>query len=684
VARDYGFWLDDAFASGGSVGYDHKKMGITARGAWESVKRHFRELGRDIQREDFTVVGVGDMGGDVFGNGMLLSRHIKLVAAFNHLHIFIDPDPALAKGLAERRRLFRMPRSTWLDYDKGLISKGGGVFDRSAKAITLSPQMKAMLDTGQGTIAPDDLIKRLLTLDVDLLWFGGIGTFVKSSAESQTDADDRANDTVRVDGRDLRCKVLGEGANLGITQLGRIQYARAGGRLNTDSVDNSAGVDCSDHEVNIKILLGQVVAAKRLTMAKRNKLLNAMTDEVADLVLRDNYLQTSAISIAEAEASECLVNVARLIRALERAGRVDRTVDVLPDEEGLATLGESGLGLTRSETAMVLAHAKLALNDELLDSDLPDDPLLINDLTAYFPGPIRKSYAKAIAGHRLKREIITTSVTNQIVNRAGFTFVNDLKDRAGQTAPAVARAFAIVRDVFGCESLWDGIEALDNKVDARVQTAGFIDIKTLIEHAALWFLRNGTHPLDISGTIARFRPGVDALGEVLASVVAADDATGLEARRRGLEDAGLPPPLAARIAPLPLLGSALDIVHVAGSEPKAVPDAARVYFGVGQRFGFDWLRAVAQQVDARTPWQRQATQAMTEELYALQYRMVSEIMTQRGSVGQPAARLAAWIDGHKGIAGETEQMLADMRAGGPPDIAMMAVAIRQLRQLMGG
>jgi len=401
------------------------------------------------------------------------------------MHIFIDPDPDPTKSLAERRRLFRKPRSTWMDYDKGLISKGGGVFERSAKSVPLSPQMKALLETNQSAIAPDDLIKRLLKADVDLMWFGGIGTFVKSSTESHLDAGDRANDPTRVDGRDLRCKVLGEGANLGITQLGRIEYARAGGRLNTDSVDNSAGVDCSDHEVNIKILLGQVVADKRLTMAKRDKLLAAMTDEVAELVLRDNYLQTGALTVAEAEAADRLPNVARLIRALERATRVNRSIDVLPDEEGLARLGNSGLGLTRPETSVLLAHAKLALYDELLESDLPDDPLLVNDLVAYFPTPVRKTYAKAIANHRLRRELISTSITNQVVNRAGFTFVNDLKERSDRPAPAVARAFTIVRDAFGCEALWRDIEALDNKLDVEVQTAALIDIKALIERASL-------------------------------------------------------------------------------------------------------------------------------------------------------------------------------------------------------
>ncbi|MCZ6848395.1 MAG: NAD-glutamate dehydrogenase [Alphaproteobacteria bacterium] len=683
IAREYGFWLDDAFASGGSVGYDHKKMGITARGAWESVKRHFRELGRDIQRHDFTVVGVGDMAGDVFGNGMLLSRHIKLLAAFNHMHIFIDPDPDPGKSLAERRRLFRKPRSTWTDYDKGLISKGGGIFQRSAKSVPLSPQMKALLETNQSAIAPDDLIKRLLGADVDLLWFGGIGTFVKSSAESHLDAGDRANDPTRVDGRDLRCKVLGEGANLGITQLGRIEYARAGGRLNTDSVDNSAGVDCSDHEVNIKILLGQVVADKRLTMAKRDKLLAAMTDEVAELVLRDNYLQTGALTVAEAEAADRLPNVARLIRALERATRVNRSIDVLPDEEGLARLGNSGLGLTRPETSVLLAHAKLALYDELLESDLPDDPLLVNDLVAYFPTPVRKTYAKAIANHRLRRELISTSITNQVVNRAGFTFVNDLKERGDRPAPAVARAFTIVRDAFGCEALWRDIEALDNKLDVEVQTAALIDIKALIERASLWFLQNGSHPLDITHNVALFQPCIEALGRCLADVGSANDLAFVEARRRDFEDKGMPARLAGGIARLPLMGAALDIVRVAGGDATAVTDAARVYFGIGARFGFDWLRDAARAIEAQTPWQRQAVQSMVDELYGLQFDLVTHVMDAAGGITAAEVVVDIWTDAHKAAVDRVEQMLADMGTSGTPDIAMIAVAVRRLRLLVG-
>ncbi|HSR55476.1 MAG TPA: NAD-glutamate dehydrogenase domain-containing protein, partial [Alphaproteobacteria bacterium] len=657
--------------------------GPFARGAWESVKRHFREMGHDIQKQDFTCVGVGDMGGDVFGNGMLLSRHTKLVAAFNHLHIFIDPDPDPAESFQERRRLFNKPRSTWMDYNKDLISKGGGVFERSAKSISLSPEIRALADTNQSNMAPNELIKRLLKAEVDLLWFGGIGTFVKARSESHGDAGDRANDPVRVDGRELQCKVLGEGANLGITQLGRIEYARAGGRLNTDSIDNSAGVDCSDHEVNIKILLGQVVAGRRLSMEKRDKLLADMTNEVAELVLRDNYLQTGALTVAEAEAAERLPNVVRLIRGLEREHRVDRTIDVLPDTEELDHLANSGLGLTRPETSVLLAHAKLALYDEILESELPDEKLLLSDLNAYFPKPIQKSYPKAIANHRLRRELITTSVANQVVNRAGFTFVNDLKERTGQRAPAAARAFIIVRDAFSLEELWREIEVLDNRVDAAVQTAAMIETKNLVERTALWFMQNGHQPLDISANITRFQPGVAALGKCLDQVASKDDLAFAAATCADFEARGVPGKLARRISRLPLLGAAPDIIRVADGDPGAVPYAAPVYFGIGARFGFDWLRDAARSIEALTSWQRQAVQSMVDELYGLQYDLVTHVMDAAGGLGMAEVVVDVWADAHKGAVQRTEQMISDMRGAGSPDIAMMAVAIRQLRLLVG-
>jgi glutamate dehydrogenase len=682
IARDYGFWLDDAFASGGSVGYDHKKMGITARGAWESVKRHFREIGKDIQEEDFTCVGIGDMAGDVFGNGMLLSPHTRLVAAFNHMHIFLDPDPDPAKAIVEQRRLFDAPRSTWADYGRDLISRGGGVFERSAKSIPVSAEVKALLGITASSLAPDELIQHILRADVDLLWFGGIGTFVKAAHESHAEAGDRTNDGLRVDAEDLRCRVVGEGANLGMTQAGRVEYARAGGRLNTDSVDNSAGVDCSDHEVNIKILLGQVVAAKKRTMKARDRLLADMTDEVAALVLRDNYLQTGALSVAEAEAAERLPNYQRLIRVLERAGRINRSVESLPDEEGIAQLSKAGLGLTRPEIAVLLAHAKLALNDELLDSDLPDESCLEDDLVDYFPTPLRRKYAKAIANHRLKREIVVTAIDNQIVNRAGPTFVNDLKERTGEGSPAIARGFTIVRGAFGLDALWAGIESLDNKVPARRQIEMQADIKHLLERAVMWFMRYGDHPLDIEKNTNLFRPGIKALAGALPDVLSETGRRTLEERISNGTAEGVPESLARPVAGLSQMNSALDIVCLAGHKADAVANMAKVYFGVGARFGFEWLRAVARRMETQTSWQRQAVQAMADELYALQQDLVSQVIRTAGKSPVIDAILSNWSDARKPLVARTEQTLADIRAAGTTDLAMIAVALRQLRLLV--
>ena len=684
VSRDYGFWLDDAFASGGSVGYDHKKMGITARGAWESVKRHFRETGKNIQKQDFTVVGVGDMAGDVFGNGMLLSRHIQLVAAFNHMHIFIDPDPDPDKSFVERQRLFKKPRSSWTDYDKKLISKGGGIFERSAKSIPLSPELKKLLGISQGSLSPDDLVRHLLMAEVDLLWFGGIGTFVKAAGENNADAGDRANDGVRINGADLQCKVLGEGANLGITQAGRIEYAQNGGRLNADSVDNSAGVDCSDHEVNIKILLGQLVDSKKLTMKARDKLLKSMTAEVSKLVLRDNYLQTAALSIAQSQAPTRLPNAVRLIRSLEKIGLLDRVVEGLPDEEALAQLDNAGAGLTRPEIVVLLAYAKIALKDELMVSDLPDDKFLVDDLVEYFPTPIRKNHKKAITDHRLAREIVATSITNQIINRGGFTFVNDLKDRSGCDAIAVAQAFIIVRDAFDCGALWDGIEALDNKVDAALQLDMLQQIAGFMERATLWFLQNGDHPLDMGITIELYRPGIKALAKSLSKIVSADDQATANDMRQGLVDRGVPKPLAGAVTDLSFLNVAPDIIRISDGNVREVAAGAQIYFGVGHRFGFDWLRGAALRMDCQTPWQRQAVQAIVDDLYGLQYEIVAHVMEVAGDVGIAGAMVDIWADDRKNHVARCEQMLADMQGAANIDVSMLAVALRQLRQLVTG
>ena len=683
VAAEFGLWLDDAFASGGSAGYDHKKMGITAKGAWESVKRHFREIGVDIQNQDFTVIGVGDMAGDVFGNGMLLSEHIKLVAAFNHLHIFIDPDPDPAASFRERKRLFEKPRSAWSDYDPKLISAGGGVFERKAKSIALTPEIKELFGISESKVTPNELIRALLKTEVDLLWFGGIGTFVKASFETHADAGDRANDALRVEARELRCKVMGEGANLGITQAGRIEFARAGGRLNTDAVDNSAGVDCSDHEVNIKILLRSVVEAGELTMEQRNALLATMTEEVAALVLRDNYLQSLALTLAEARGVDLLVAQTRLMRGLERAGELDRALEKLPDDEGLGELAAAKCGLTRPEIAVLLAYAKISTYHELLESDLPDEDLLIEDLKRYFPEPLREKYADAIARHRLRREIIATHVTNSMVNRVGGTFVNEMKERTGLPASEIARAYTITRDVFGLREIWAAIEALDNVIGAEVQTEMALEAGRLVERCTLWFLRNGGHPLDIQATIGAYGPGVKDLGQCLKDVVSPDDRAQLGEHTNGLVGRGVPEDLAGRVASLDILVSACDIVSIAGEAKGTVGDVGHIYFDLGMRFGFDWLRAAAEEVSTETRWQKDAIGAIVDDLFTGQSELTSKVIETGGSEKADTA-VAAWIGTRTGLVERTEQLLGDLKTAGAPDIAMLAVATRQLRSLISG
>ncbi|HET6662307.1 MAG TPA: NAD-glutamate dehydrogenase, partial [Rubrobacter sp.] len=513
LSAEYDFWLGDAFASGGSVGYDHKEMGITARGAWESVSRHFRELGKNIQSEDFTVVGIGDMSGDVFGNGMLLSRHTKLVGAFNHMHIFLDPDPDPEKSFEERERLFRLPRSSWTDYDESLISEGGGIFPRTAKSIPLSPQVREMLDIEAESMTPTELINAMLKAEVDLLWNGGIGTYVKASSESNAEVGDRANDALRANGDQLRCHVVGEGGNLGFTQRGRLEYALRGGRIYMDAIDNSAGVDCSDHEVNIKILLDASVEAGDMTEKQRNELLASMTDEVGNLVLRDNYQQTQAISQALALAYSMVDVHARYIHALEHEGRLDRGLEFLPSDEELGERRSENKGLTAPELAILLSYSKITIYQVLLSSDAPEDPYLSRELERYFPTPLRERFREQIHEHRLHRQITATHVTNSLVNRNGPSFVFRLGEETGAAAPDIARAYMAAREIFDMRTLWDGVEALDNTVEARVQTRIMLNARKLVERATRWLLRYRRAPLNVGTTISHFSEGAAELSE---------------------------------------------------------------------------------------------------------------------------------------------------------------------------
>ncbi|MHC8491717.1 NAD-glutamate dehydrogenase [Thalassospira sp. SM2505] len=684
VARDYGFWLDDAFASGGSQGYDHKKMGITARGAWESVKRHFREMGKDIQTTPFTVAGVGDMSGDVFGNGMLLSEQIKLVAAFNHMHIFVDPDPDTAKSFAERKRLFDMPRSSWTDYDKKLLSKGGDIFDRKAKTLDPSPEVRKLLGLDSGKVTPADMMKAILKADVELMWFGGIGTYIKSSHETNADAGDRANDAIRINGRELRAKVVGEGANLGATQRGRIEYAHAGGRLNTDAIDNAAGVNCSDHEVNIKILVGEVVAAGDMTEKQRNKLLVEMTDEVGDLVLRDNYLQSQAISNAHAASSDLLDAQVRLIRMLEREGRLNREIEYLPDDEELARRASAHEGLTRPEVSVLMPYAKLWLYDEVLESDLPDDPILVEELVRYFPTPLRKKYADAISGHRLKREIIATVATNSLVNRVGGTFVHDMMEATGLSAVDVSRGYLITRAVFGLRELWAGIEALDNVVLAKLQISMFRDINRMVNDVTQWFLRN-CEELNVGAKIEVFRPAVSKVISAFDEIVPEDAGfrTALEQKAQSLMAQGVPEELARRIASVAQMVAICDVVRIAEATGRDVIEVASTYFAVGTRFQLGLMRAAAESIEAETYWQKMARAAVIDDLFGHQRELTRAVLAD-GKKGSSGSDLVdKWADAHQRGCARCDELINELRAAGQIDLSMITVANRQIRALIG-
>jgi glutamate dehydrogenase len=678
ISAEYGFWLGDAFASGGSAGYDHKVMGITARGGWEAVKRHFRELGTNIQREDFTVVGVGDMSGDVFGNAMLLSPHTKLLAAFNHSHIFLDPNPDPAVSLAERRRLFDQ-RLNWNGYNTALLSAGGAVLERSAKTVTVSEEVARCFELEKRTLPPAELMKAILRAQADLLWMGGIGTYVKSSDEDHAAARDRANDAIRVDAGELRVRVVGEGANLGFTQQARIEYALRGGAINTDAIDNSAGVDTSDHEVNIKILLYDAIERGELAgLDERNTLLAAMTDEVGQLVLCDNYEQTQAISLTRALGESVLDEQARFMRALERAGRLDRALEGLPDDETIAQRHTAHIGLMRSELAVLLAYSKIVLYADLLASDLPDDPLLVEDLVLYFPKPLRETYRSTIERHRLRREIIGTYVTNNIINRIRPTYVWQMTEETGKPVADVARAFTIIRESFDLRSLWSEIEAQDNLLPARVQIEMLIDVGRLLERAMSWLLISGYESLDTARYVGEFRPAIAGISDKLNDILPASLLASLKARQGELDMDGVPERLAYRIASLGVMGAALDIVRLSRMG-RPVEDVARVYFSVGARFGLDRLRTAGASIAAETPWQKAAVAAAVDDLFNYQSTLASRVLSESDGAKDPVDR---WLAGRPREVERIDQMMTDFRAAQTVDLAMLTVASRQLRTLV--
>ena len=681
ISKEYGFWLGDAFASGGSVGYDHKGMGITARGAWESAKRHFREFGVDTQTTDFTVAGIGDMSGDVFGNGMLLSRHIRLVAAFDHRHVFLDPSPDAARSFAERERLFALPRSSWADYDTSLISAGGGVHARSLKSIAITPEVKAALGIEAETLTPAELVHAILKAPVDLIYNGGIGTYVKASDETHAQVGDRANDVLRVDGRELRCKVFVEGGNLGCTQRGRIEYALAGGRINTDAIDNSAGVDTSDHEVNIKILLGLPVAEGEMTEKQRNALLPEMTDEVAALVLRDNVFQTQVLSVTGRIAPQMLDAQSRFMQFLEKAGRLNRAIEYLPSDEQLAERRAQGLGLTTPERAVLLAYSKIWLYDELLASPLPDDPRLAVTLTRYFPKRLRERFTQWMPRHPLGREIIATYVTNSMLNRVGSTYVYRLVESTGARAHEVVRAYLMSRDIFGLVPMWHAIEAQDNRVADEVQARMLIHTSAQLERGTTWLLRSRRLADDMADTVAYFQPGVEALGARLRELHSADANPGVEAVVQHYEAEGVPRDLALRVATFDSLHAMLDIAEVAADAGEAVELVAAIYFDIGNRLGLPWLHDKIGALPGDQHWRNLAKVAMQDDLSGLQ-RAITVAVLASGASGTPAAeRVDAWQNANGRALQRAAQLLAELRAAPATDLAMLSVTLRELRAL---
>ena len=676
ISAEHGFWLGDAFASGGSAGYDHKAMGITARGAWESVKRHFREIDVNIQETPFSVVGVGDMSGDVFGNGMLREDTIRLVAAFDHRDIFIDPDPDPKASFAERQRLFALPRSSWQDYDKGLISQGGGVYPRSAKEIRLSPEAQKLFGVGD-SVTPQALMKAILTAKVDLLFFGGIGTYVRATTETDEMAGDRANDPIRITGKQLQCKVIGEGANLGMTQRGRIEAALSGVRLNTDAIDNSAGVNTSDVEVNIKVALSPLLQSGALSLKDRNTLLSGMTDEVARLVLRNNYQQSLAISLAQRRGLEDLGFQQRLMQILEKRGLLDRAVEYLPDEVMLADRRQRNEPLTRPELAVLLAYAKLTLYSELLDSDVPDDPYLGRELNRYFPQEMSERYQDALDAHRLRREIIATQLTNSMINRGGATLIVRIGDQTGATSASIAAAFAAVRQSYEMVALNTAIDGLDNKVSGKTQLDLYAAVRDLLLDRLVWFLRNVDLTQGLETIVAHYRDGIAEVEAALDTALSKQAQAARAARVADLAKAGVPDDLARRIASLPPLAAATDIVLVADRAQKPVAEVAATYFANEAYFQLDRVAAAVPGIAVADYFDRLALDRALDSIGDAE-RRITAAMVGHGAAGAEAVE--AWV---KPRQAEVERIRASIHdiAGSGLTVSKLSVAASLLGDL---
>lgn len=681
ISLEYGFWLGDAFASGGSVGYDHKKMGITAKGAWESVKRHFYEMNLNIQKTNFTVVGIGDMAGDVFGNGMLLSKHIQLVAAFNHMHIFIDPDPDPKVSYKERERLFKLPRSSWSDYDKNLISKGGGIFNRNAKSISISKEVKERFGIKQSAVEPNELIRILLRAKVDLLWSAGIGTFIKAHSESNAQVGDRTNDVIRVNAKQLRCKVVGEGGNLGLTQLARVEYALNGGLIYTDFIDNSAGVSCSDKEVNIKILLNRIVEAGDLTFKQRNQLLAEMTDEVSSLVLNENYLQTRAISLIATQASRSIELHMRYISELERLGKLDRSLEFLPDEKALKERKLSGQGLTRPGISVLFCYSKIILKEAILPTNVPEDAYLKQFLLRSFPKPLRNQYSQQMNEHPLKREIIATKLSNIIVNEMGFTFVYRMQDETGAPVSAIVRAYMIARSVINMDSIWEQLEALDGKINAETQDNVMMLYVRLLRRITRWFLRSQRMKLDISKTVQLYAPGVDELKKVMPKVFGEAHTEHYKKSMQQYHDLGIPDELAHELTVTRRLFSAMDIIEVAQQLSMSIEKVAEVYFGIGESLELAWIRKQVIIHPTENRWEALSREALRDDLDWQQRQLTAGVLQYDNGKKNFLKCYKEWSECHFALIERWHQVLTNLRSNSTLNYTMFFVATRELLDL---
>ncbi|NCF35644.1 MAG: NAD-glutamate dehydrogenase [Gammaproteobacteria bacterium] len=682
IAADHGFWLDDAFASGGSQGYDHKKMGITARGAWESVKRHFRGLGKNIQKEKFTVVGIGDMSGDVFGNGMLLSPCIQLVAAFNHMHIFIDPDPDVKKSSQERQRMFNLSRSTWNDYNKKLISTGGGVFARKAKRIDLSPQMQQLLQCKEAHLTPDELIVYILKAPVDLIWNGGIGTYIKASNETDADVSDKSNDAIRINGRQVRARAVGEGGNLGVTQRGRVEYALNGGLIYTDSIDNSAGVNCSDKEVNIKILLSQLVKSGRLSNKERNQLLVDMTDEVAQKCLFNNYRQTQIIDSIEKRAALNMYQHARFMRHLEAEGIMSRRLEHLPNDKQITDRIAKNQGLTRPELSILLSYSKLTYKNALLESSSLTEQCYDALLLGYFPRLIRSRFADEILQHPLRKEIIATILSNQIANNIGIGFGSRIREETGATIEDIAKAYVVCVEVFDLYETWRKLEKLDNVVQEHDRYEVFQSVSGLLERSISWLLRNQPSNFDVSHVIERYKTDTRILRQVLSSAIIGKSRKNYLATKRSFVRYRLPATLAQELVEKTTLASAFDIIEIKSKLYSDIENVTRLFYALSERLQLHWIRDAISKTIVRTHWNHLAILNLRNDLHANQHNLTEIVLQIVDNKRHTNKAMAIWEQQHQEALQRYDSILNEFSAMRSCDFPTISVAVSEVRRLV--